>query len=147
MFLGNEATVGLLDDLNIHTLDGYDVRQAVRQLVNDRKRIADWHRQGEVADKEFRFLAARLIPGLPRLMARLATARGDCDAAMWFVSKMESLGIADAPPAPLLMGRHLLELGLKPGPQFGEITRRVYLAQLSGEVTTLVEALELARTT
>ena len=51
----------------------------------------------------------------------------------------------DGPPAPLLMGRHLLDMGLKPGPQIGHITQTVYAQQLSGDVTTLDEAIAAAR--
>ena len=32
------------------------------------------------------------------------------------------------------MGRHLLEMGMAPGPQMGEIVKAVYFAQLAGEV-------------
>lgn len=146
VFLGAQPTLQMLDDLNIQTLDGYDVRRAVRQLVNDRKRVTDWFRSEDVPDREFRYLSARLLPGLPRLLAHLARARGEIEAASWFTEKMEALGIADAPPTPLIMGRHLLEMGLKPGPLVGEITRQVYFAQLTGEVADLDEALARART-
>ena len=43
------------------------------------------------------------------------------------------------------MGRHLLEMGLKPGPKMGEITRAVYEMQLDGRVTSIEEAKEAAR--
>jgi tRNA nucleotidyltransferase (CCA-adding enzyme) len=43
------------------------------------------------------------------------------------------------------MGRHILDLGLQPGPRVGEITRAVYEMQLDGEVATLDEAIEAAR--
>ena len=43
------------------------------------------------------------------------------------------------------MGRHLLEMGLKPGPRVGEITRAVYEMQLDGAVSTLDEALTAAQ--
>lgn len=146
VFLGGSGIEKLLNDLGIHTLDGYDVRRATQQLVNDRKRVTDWFRAGAVHDREFRYLSARVLPGLPRLLSCLTKARGYPEAAEWFIAKMEALGIADAPPAPFVMGRHLLEMGLKPGPQIGEITRVVYFAQLSGEVASLDEALAFART-
>lgn len=38
-------------------------------------------------------------------------------------------------PEPLLRGRDLIALGLKPGPQFGEILRRAFEAQLEGAFT------------
>ena len=43
------------------------------------------------------------------------------------------------------MGRHVLDLGLRPGPRVGEITRAVYEMQLDGEVVTLDDAIEAAR--
>jgi tRNA nucleotidyltransferase (CCA-adding enzyme) len=140
-FLGWRGTTQLLDALNVHTLDGYNVRLAVIQLVGERKRISDWYRQEDtVSDRDFRFLSARVLPGLPRLMVRLAKARGQLNAAAWFNQQMEELGIADAPPAPLLMGRHLLEMGFKPGPKIGEITKQIYFQQLSGEIETFDQA-------
>jgi hypothetical protein len=38
------------------------------------------------------------------------------------------------------MGRHLLELGLPPGPKIGEITQAVYEMQMDNRVRTLAEA-------
>ena len=49
------------------------------------------------------------------------------------------------PPAPILLGRHLLALGLKPGPRVGEILKAVYEQQLDNQVTTLEEAIEAAQ--
>jgi tRNA nucleotidyltransferase (CCA-adding enzyme) len=44
-----------------------------------------------------------------------------------------------------LLGRHLLELGVQPGPTMGEITRAVYEMQLDGRVRTLEEAIAEAK--
>ncbi|NJL27573.1 MAG: hypothetical protein HC897_06590 [Thermoanaerobaculia bacterium] len=43
------------------------------------------------------------------------------------------------------MGRHLIEIGLSPGPRFGPILEAVFEAQLDGELDTLEQGLELAR--
>ena len=48
-------------------------------------------------------------------------------------------------PAPILLGRHLLEMGLTPGPRIGEITSAVYEMQLDGRVRNLEEATEEAK--
>ncbi|MCI0567566.1 MAG: hypothetical protein L0Z52_05130, partial [Acidobacteria bacterium] len=56
-----------------------------------------------------------------------------------------SLGVERKPPVPILMGRHLLAMGLTPGPRVGEITRAVYEMQLDGRVTNLEEATARAR--
>ena len=44
------------------------------------------------------------------------------------------------------MGRHLLEMGLEPGPRIGEITKAVYEMQLDGRVVTLDDAKNMAKT-
>ena len=66
-------------------------------------------------------------------------------AANWFEENLRRLNVFDGPPAPLLLGRHLLEMGMTPGPRIGEIVKSVYFAQLAGEVTTLDEAKVRAR--
>jgi hypothetical protein len=43
------------------------------------------------------------------------------------------------------MGRHLLELGLLPGPAIGELLHRVYEQQLDGEVRSVDEAISAAK--
>ena len=40
-------------------------------------------------------------------------------------------------PPPLVLGRHLLELGVAPGPAMGTLLKAIYERQLDGEVTTL----------
>jgi tRNA nucleotidyltransferase (CCA-adding enzyme) len=52
--------------------------------------------------------------------------------------------VEHAPPEPLVKGRHLLELGAKPGPAIGEVLKEVYERQLDGSVTTFDEAHALA---
>ncbi len=56
----------------------------------------------------------------------------------------ESVGVTAGQPVPFLMGRHLIELGMKPGPMFTTILRAVYDAQLEGTVTCLQDARQLA---
>jgi tRNA nucleotidyltransferase (CCA-adding enzyme) len=40
--------------------------------------------------------------------------------------------IADSAPAPMVMGRDLIALGLRPGVEFGRILKDCYEAQLDG---------------
>ena len=58
---------------------------------------------------------------------------------------MRELELEDGAPKPLLMGRHLLEMELEPGPRIGEITKAIYEMQLDGRVTTLDEAKAAAK--
>jgi tRNA nucleotidyltransferase (CCA-adding enzyme) len=63
----------------------------------------------------------------------------------WFRDKVRALDVAVRPPAPLLRGRELLDLGMSPGPEVGRILQAVYERQLDGAVTTVDEAREEAR--
>jgi tRNA nucleotidyltransferase (CCA-adding enzyme) len=46
---------------------------------------------------------------------------------------------------PILTGFHLIERGWKPGREMGEALRKVYDAQIEGEITTLDQALAMVR--
>ena len=43
------------------------------------------------------------------------------------------------------MGRHLLALGMRPGPAVGDVLKQIYERQLDGEITTLEQGLAVAR--
>jgi tRNA nucleotidyltransferase (CCA-adding enzyme) len=64
----------------------------------------------------------------------------------WFVERARALGVEHQPPAPLLLGRHVLALGLAPGPRIGAVLRQVYDEQLDGTITTVEGAIDRART-
>lgn len=50
----------------------------------------------------------------------------------WLLEKTRALSIEDNAPRPILLGRHLVELDIKPGPHFGKILDKAYEAQLDG---------------
>ena len=110
-----------------------------------------WHKAATpVGDGAFRRLAAKVDL---ELLARVAeadcqgrTGRFDCSAMDWFLERARALGVEHAPPAPILLGRHLLELGVKPGPEMGVILKQAYERQLDNEFTDLDGALAFART-
>jgi tRNA nucleotidyltransferase (CCA-adding enzyme) len=98
-----------------------------------------------VSDGAIRRLARRCEPALLYRVARadcLGRAPGVFPpvAMEWFLERVHALEVAERPPEPLLKGRHLLELGLRAGPEVGRILRAVYERQLDGAVTTLEEA-------
>jgi tRNA nucleotidyltransferase (CCA-adding enzyme) len=147
---GVEPARALLDRLNVHAIDGVDVRAQVFGLTAHHLKPGAWYKvRDEVGDGAFRRLAQKVDL---ELLARLAAAdcRGrtgefDCTAMTWFVERARSLGVEHEAPKPLLLGRHLLALGLKPGPQVGIILRQVYERQLDGGITTTEEAVAAAR--
>jgi tRNA nucleotidyltransferase (CCA-adding enzyme) len=56
----------------------------------------------------------------------------DLTAVNWLLSRASALKVKDSAPAPLVLGRHLIKIGLKPGNYFGEILSQCYEAQLEG---------------
>ena len=63
----------------------------------------------------------------------------------WFLGRARTLGVEHRPPAPLLLGRHLLLLGVPPGPRVGEILKQVYEKQLDGEIVCVEDGLTEAK--
>ena len=148
---GLAPTESFLDRLKVHTLDGYDVRGQVLALVGSHLSPSHlFKNRDNVGDGAFRRLARRLEPELLYRVSRadcLGRAPGvfSTDAQEWFIERVRALGVEEKPPQPILMGRHLLEIGLRPGPEIGRITRAVYEMQLDGRVTDLDSALAAAR--
>jgi tRNA nucleotidyltransferase (CCA-adding enzyme) len=146
---GVEPTLSLLDRLNIHSMNGFDVRSRVVGLVAHHLKPGMFHKAPHVSDGAFRRLAQKvdldLLVRLARADCRGRTGTFDCSAMEWFLDRAVRLGVEHRPPDPLLMGRHLLELGVAPGPQVGEVLKAVYERQLDGEVQTLDAALAAAR--
>ena len=146
---GVAPTGALLDRLNVHSMDGYDVRGQVLGLVAHHLKPGMFHKAAQVGDGAFRRLAQKvdlaLLVRLARADCRGRTGAFDCSAMEWFLERATRLGVEHRPPDPLLMGRHLLDLGVAPGPRVGEVLKAVYEQQLDGEVQTLEAALDAAR--
>jgi len=147
---GVPPTRRFLDRLNVHSIDGVDVRHQIVGLVAHHLKPLMWYKARDtVGPGAFRRLAQKVDL---ELLARLATAdcvgrtgAFDCSAMEWFLERARSLGVEHRPPAPLLLGRHLLALGIAPGPQMGVVLREVFERQLDGEITTVDEAVAAAR--
>jgi tRNA nucleotidyltransferase (CCA-adding enzyme) len=149
---GVDPTLSFLDRLNIHTLDGYDVRAQVAALVRDHLKPGEYFKKrAEVGDGAFRRLARKCELDLLYRVAKADSLGRNADwvpreqwydaaAQEWFIEHARQLDVASQAPAPILLGRHLVEMGLEPGPRIGEITRAVYEMQLDGRVATLEEA-------
>ena len=146
---GVEPTESLLDRLNIHTIDGFDVRQQVVGLVAQHLKPGMFHKAQNVGDGAFRRLAQKvdleLLARVARADCRGRTGSFDCSAMDWFIERARALGVEHQPPAPLLLGRHVLELGLSPGPRVGEVLKQVYEKQLDGAITSVEEGIDEAK--
>ncbi|HET6897386.1 MAG TPA: hypothetical protein VFK70_03520 [Vicinamibacteria bacterium] len=147
---GLPPTNALLDRWNVHRLHGYDVRAQVLGLVGNHLKPGQFYDDRErVSDGAIRRLARKCEPALLYRVARADCLGRTGDfppvAMEWFLERARQLEVVERPPDPLLQGRHVLELGLLPGPEVGRIVRAVYERQLDGAVRTLDEAREEAR--
>jgi tRNA nucleotidyltransferase (CCA-adding enzyme) len=147
---GVQPTLALLDRLNIQSIGGYDVRAQVTGIVAQHLKPLSFYKAAtQVGDGAFRRLAQKVDL---ELLARVAhsdclgrTGAFDCSGIAWFLERARALGVEHAAPEPMVKGRHLLELGVQPGPQMGEVLRKVYERQLDGDVTTLDQGIAIAR--
>ncbi len=155
---GVEPTLSFLDTLGIYTLDGYDVRNQIVQLVRYHLKPGEYYKaRSPVGDGAFRRLARKVEPDLLYRVAKADSLgrnpdwlpkekRFGSEAQEWFIEKVRLLEVEKKAPEPILMGRHLIALGLEPSPQFKQILDAVYEMQLDGKVTDLEKALAKART-
>lgn len=147
---GVAPATALLDRLNVHSIDGVDVRRQVLGLVAHHLKPGAWYKvRDEVSDGAFRRLSQKVDM---ELLARLAKAdclgrsgEFDCSAMDWFLERSRSLGVEHRPPAPLVLGRHLLALGMTPGPEVGRVLKQIYERQLDGEIASVEAGVALAR--
>jgi tRNA nucleotidyltransferase (CCA-adding enzyme) len=148
---GLAPTAALLDRWNVHTLGGYDVHTQVLALVAHHLKPGELYKERErVTDGAIRRLAGKCEPDLLYRVARadcLGRRPGHFEpvAMEWFRERVHALDVAVKPPEPLLRGRHLIELGLAPGPEMGRVLKVVYERQLDGAVTTVEDAQAEAR--
>jgi tRNA nucleotidyltransferase (CCA-adding enzyme) len=154
---GVAPTLSFLDRIKMFTLEGYDVRAQTAALVRDHLKPGEFYRtREEVTDGAFRRLARRCelellyrvakADSLGRNAPWVPRERWFTSAAQeWFIERARELSIERKPPAPILLGRHLLEMGVEPSPLVGEVTRAVYEMQLDNRVRTLEEAKRAAR--
>lgn len=94
--------------------------------------------------RSIRRLALRLSPATIEELSAVITAdasgrpprpAGEPESVARLKAAASELALAAAAPRPLLLGRHLMERGLKPGPGFTPILSAAFEAQLDGVFT------------
>jgi poly(A) polymerase len=114
-------------------------RRAITALVREHARVADL---GAMRPGAVRALFGRAAPADLLEVYRVAALAADGDssayvtAAEMVASQAGSWGL----PRPLLTGRDLVALGLRPGPQFAVILEAVEAARMRGEIATRQDA-------
>jgi tRNA nucleotidyltransferase (CCA-adding enzyme) len=69
----------------------------------------------------------------------------DCPEGAWLLERAHALEVSHAKPVPWVLGRHLIDMGMKPSPQFKVILDAAYEAQLEGQIRSLEEGLSFVR--
>ena len=122
--------------------------EEVLPLVEQHMRPLALYRDG-AGDSAIRRLAARVkrVDRLTRVAhadknGRPPIPHDDFPEGKWLLERAAQLAIKDNAPKPILLGRHLVELGIKPGPHFGKILDRAYEAQLDGGFSNEAEGRE-----
>ncbi|MBX3283090.1 MAG: HD domain-containing protein [Acidobacteria bacterium] len=156
---GVEPTINFLDRLGIYTINGFDVREQVIQLVRYHLKPGEFYKANAkqaIGDGAFRRLARKVEPDLLYRVAKADSLgrnpdwlppekRFGSEAQEWFIERVRELKIEEKPPESILLGRHLIELGLEPSRQFKAILDTVYEMQLDGKVRDLEQAVDAAR--
>jgi tRNA nucleotidyltransferase (CCA-adding enzyme) len=103
----------------------------------------------EISDRAVRRLSRRLAPETIEALCTIMTAdrmgRPPLAAEVprtvtELLKKAHELEVQKSAPKAILLGRHLITLGLQPGPEFGKILHEAYEAQLEGTFFDLAGA-------
>jgi len=93
-------------------------------------------------------LLCLLVQCMPRVFYIRDSARDntcDTDFATALYAKAADLDLLDTTPQPYLTGKMLMDLGVKPGKQMGEIIKESFELQLDGKIANAEDAVEWAR--
>ena len=97
---------------------------AIRRLASVVKRI----------DRLVRVAAADIAGRPPR--------NDEFPEGPWLLKRAEELKVKDSVPKPIILGRHLIQKGMKPGADFGPILKKCFEAQLDGTFDDLISGLD-----
>jgi tRNA nucleotidyltransferase (CCA-adding enzyme) len=109
------------------------------------------------ADREAAVLKLANSVGRLDILARICkydgNGRGGCwspkqyevQEAFWLERTAKELGVLKNKPAPIVLGRDLLALGLQPSPRFSKILRQCFKAQLDRKFVNRNEGLLFLR--
>jgi hypothetical protein len=125
-----------------------DTAAKVKNLVGEHKAALALHHGDRASEGDVRRLAARLHPASAEELAHVMHAShpsGSSPAGNWLTQKAKEHEVHEGPTKPLLTGKHMMELGMKPGKEVGAIIKRVLELQMDGHVKTVEDAKEAAR--
>ncbi len=148
----NHEAAGELPTRNFLTKMGasHEMIEAIVPLVREHLKPCQLHKvRDEISDSTLKRLANRVcieqlcfVAEADFLGRTTEDAKTGIDpSVIWLKKEAERLSVTKEGPSPILMGRHLLDLKITPGPKMGKILHAAYEAQLDGEFTDLENAL------
>ena len=149
------ATAALLADLPAGDVSKIIRRWGAPNALRDAvvwtgQHLGDWATAAELALCDFKRLMAHEQFERLRVLWRAAErqATGKIAGSLRIARRAGRIDPAQVAPEPLVTGDDVMAMGLSEGPAVGRILRRIYDAQLNGELTTrraaLAAAVELA---
>jgi tRNA nucleotidyltransferase (CCA-adding enzyme) len=121
---------------------------APKGVVKKVCKLARWHMAKVNTKHAVRRLANRLDCVSVKMLTLLIEAdingrkvqNPNMESVNTILEIAQELKVENEKPSSILMGRHLIELGMKPGKHFGVILNEAFEAQLNGEFETLEQA-------
>lgn len=154
---GVEIADAFLTDLKIETRKNFPLKETILNLVKYHHRIYELYRNRDkigyksmarlVRDMEGHDLLLLLLDFADRQSREpdpLAFSQPD-EIVDWYLKLKEEYKITKETIQPIVMGRHLLQLGIEPGKLMGLYLNRLYDLQLDGEFATLKKGLAIFR--
>jgi len=134
--------------------DDRDLIKQVSSMVKEHLRpIQLFNERDRINSGTIRRLALRvsitdlfLLAKADYLGRNLTEKERECfEAGDWLLAEAEKMNVKDEGPLPLLMGKHLLKLGMSPGPEMGKILKMAFEMQLNGDLQTNEQAISWAK--
>ena len=131
-----------------------ELNDIVQKLVQYHLVPGMWYRsKSPASDKAIRRMSMKVyLPLLVNVAKADAFGRTTHDAIQrlfpagdWLLDRAEHLQVKEEKPKPILRGKHLIDLGLCPGPHMGRIIKESFEYQLDGEITNEEEAIAWAK--
>ncbi|MCP4152215.1 MAG: hypothetical protein GY757_31035, partial [bacterium] len=148
-----------LSGLKVETRMGFPVKSVVLDLIKNHHRIYELHRNRDkisfkaisrlVKDLDAHDLLLLLLDFSDRQSREpdplnFVDPRTD-SIISWYLGKKEEFHISKESIEPIIMGRHLLSLGVSRGKSMGGYLSMLYERQLDGDFSSLEDGLELFR--
>jgi len=127
----------------------HDFIDSILPLVEHHLKPSQFYK-GKAKSKAFRKLAIKVnieelvVVAKADFLGRKteASLEGVYHAGVWMLEQAKKLKVENKPLETLLQGRDLIDLGLKPSPQFKKMLENLYNLQLEGNISEKEEALE-----